>query len=50
MLSCQVCGVSTQVPGDVEEGELVECSACGAEYEVTGVEPLTFMLFEEDEK
>ena len=48
MPACAVCGEEIAVPADVELDELVECAACGAEYEVTGLDPIS--LFEEDEK
>ena len=50
MIECKVCGESFEVPADVEEGELVDCPNCAAEYEVTSTDPIGVELFEEDEK
>ena len=41
MPSCPECENSLDVDVDeVEEGDIVVCDECGAEYEVVGVEPL----------
>ena len=41
MPSCPECENSLDVDLDeVEEGDIVVCDECGAEYEVVGVEPL----------
>ena len=41
MPSCPECENSLDVDVDeVEEGDIVGCDECGAEYEVVGVEPL----------
>ena len=41
MPSCPECENSLDVDVDeVEEGDIVFCDECGAEYEVVGVEPL----------
>ena len=41
MPSCPECENSMDVDVDeVEEGDIVVCDECGAEYEVVGVEPL----------
>ena len=41
MQSCPECENSLDVDVDeVEEGDIVVCDECGAEYEVVGVEPL----------
>ena len=41
MPSCPECENSLDVDVDeVEEGDIVACDECGAEYEVVGVEPL----------
>ncbi|MGD0801392.1 MAG: hypothetical protein ABR906_08760 [Terracidiphilus sp.] len=41
MPSCPECENSLDVELDeVEEGDVVACDECGAEYEVVGVEPL----------
>ncbi len=35
---------------DVEIGEIVQCPDCGAELEVTGVDPVTLALAPEEEE
>ena len=41
MPSCPECENNLDVDVDeVEEGDIVVCDECGAEYEVVGVEPL----------
>jgi alpha-aminoadipate carrier protein LysW len=50
LVSCPECGEDVQLPADVEEGEIVECENCGVELDVTSVDPLEVMVFEEDEK
>ena len=39
MTECPVCGAGIQIPDDTVQGELIECSECGIELEVTGVDP-----------
>ena len=36
-VACLVCDSPLAVDGDAEKGEIVECSACGQEHELTGV-------------
>ena len=36
---CPVCAGSMDTPADVMLGELLDCASCGAELEVTGLEP-----------
>jgi alpha-aminoadipate carrier protein LysW len=38
---CQVCGQSLSLAQDLMMGELVDCGACGTEFEVTATEPLS---------
>ncbi len=38
--TCPVCDAELQLPTDVEANELVPCSDCGSELEVTGLAPL----------
>ncbi len=33
-IACPVCGDMVQVPDDALDGEIVECSGCGAQLEV----------------
>jgi alpha-aminoadipate carrier protein LysW len=41
MSECMECGADLNLAEDVEVGELVVCEDCGAEFEVTGVNPVT---------
>jgi alpha-aminoadipate carrier protein LysW len=50
MPSCPECENELDVELDeVEEGDLVTCEECGAEYEVVGVEPLELARIGDDE-
>lgn len=37
---CGDCGEDNDLDPDAEEGQIVECCECGAEFEITRVEPL----------
>ncbi len=39
MLECPVCGADVSLADDAVVGELLECSDCGTELEVTGLDP-----------
>ena len=39
--ACPVCGSAIDVPAAVLAGEVLACDDCGAELEVTNIEPLT---------
>ena len=41
MVECPVCGVSVELKEGTEKGELLQCSDCGTELEVNGVNPFT---------
>lgn len=41
---CIECAAEISVPGDVMQGEILTCGDCGAELEVTALEPLTLEL------
>jgi len=36
---CPECGAGVSLHDDLEVGEILDCSTCGAELEVIGVEP-----------
>jgi lysine biosynthesis protein LysW len=40
MWECEDCGSESELDPDVEEGQIVECLECGAEYEVSCLDPL----------
>ncbi len=49
MPSCPECENNLDIDVDeVEEGDVVACDECGAEYEVVGVEPLELAHVGED--
>lgn len=39
MAECPVCGAEVQIVKDTVQGELMECSDCGTELEVTNIDP-----------
>lgn len=39
MTECVQCGAAVGLPDDAIVGEILDCATCGAELEVTGVEP-----------
>ncbi len=49
---CQECEADLDIePGDVDEGEIVSCPECGADYEVVTSNPLELnRLVEEEEE
>ena len=40
MAECPICGADVTLDSSTVQGELVECSDCGAELEVLGTDPL----------
>jgi alpha-aminoadipate carrier protein LysW len=40
MAECIECGAEVSLHDDVEIGEIVDCSTCGAELEVVGEDPV----------
>lgn len=38
---CPVCGAAVTLPADPLEGEILACDDCGAELELTSLDPLT---------
>ena len=48
MPSCPECETALDIEVDeVEEGDVITCEECGAEFEVVGVEPLELARVEE---
>lgn len=37
---CNICGCNLDLNSDLELGEIIECSDCGTELEVTSINPL----------
>jgi alpha-aminoadipate carrier protein LysW len=50
MVECPKCAAGIDLAPDVEEGEIVVCPDCGAELEVTSVNPVTLELAPEVEE
>jgi alpha-aminoadipate carrier protein LysW len=49
MPSCPECESELDIEVDeVEEGDVITCEECGAEFEVVGVDPLELAHVEED--
>jgi len=40
MWECPECQVENELDPEVEEGQILECMECGAEFEVLGFNPL----------
>lgn len=40
MCECVICGAKVSLDDSTVKGELVECKECGAQLEVTSLEPL----------
>ena len=47
---CPECGADVKLADDVERGEIVPCSDCGAELEVVEREPAELRLAPEEEE
>lgn len=41
MLECILCGCEITLPDGTVVGELITCTDCGSELEVTGINPFT---------
>ena len=48
--TCPECEGEVEIAADVMAGELVECPDCGAELEVTSIDPLTVEVAPEVEE
>lgn len=40
MWECEVCGTEQELDANAEEGQIVECEECSAEYEIMNLDPL----------
>lgn len=49
MASCPDCGTPVDQP-EVSLGEVVVCAGCGADLEVISQDPVTFEVYEQEEK
>ncbi len=50
MPNCPECGSALALSDDVMAHEIVECTACGVELEVVGVDPVQVELAPEEEE
>ena len=51
MVYCPECESDLDlVEGEIEEGEVISCSECGTDFEVTTVEPLELRPVSEDDE
>jgi lysine biosynthesis protein LysW len=41
MWECMECSEENELDPDAEEGQIIECSECGSEYEIVRAEPLS---------
>jgi len=48
--ACPECGAELSLDTKIEKGEIVQCSDCGADLEVTGVNPVQLELAPEEEE
>jgi alpha-aminoadipate carrier protein LysW len=49
MGTCPECGSAVEAT-DAQLGEILVCSGCGADLEVISNDPLTFEVYEQEEK
>jgi alpha-aminoadipate carrier protein LysW len=47
---CPVCGVTLSLAQDTVQSELKDCTDCGTELEVTGLEPFTLSEAPQEEE
>lgn len=50
MAKCPECRSELNVPKDVVENEIVDCEFCGAELEITGIDPIKVELAPEEQE
>jgi len=48
--TCPECEGDVELPADATEGEIVSCADCGAELELTGLDPVALELAPEEEE
>jgi lysine biosynthesis protein LysW len=49
MATCPSCGTPVDQP-DLELGEIVPCPGCGSDLEVISLDPITYEVYEQEEK
>ncbi|GIX47014.1 MAG: lysine biosynthesis protein LysW [Candidatus Tectimicrobiota bacterium] len=50
MAECPECGAIIEVDEELEEGEIISCTDCGADLEVINDDPLELALAPEEEE
>lgn len=50
MPECPICGANLKVDQDTVTGELIECTDCGTELEVTGTDPFSVQEAPQEEE
>jgi len=50
MVDCPECGAMLDLTDETEEGELIICTDCGADLEVTGTSPWAVQLAPKEEE
>ncbi|PSP73116.1 lysine biosynthesis protein LysW [Halobacteriales archaeon QS_3_64_16] len=50
MAECVECGADVSLPDSPEVGEIVDCTTCGAELEITETDPVTVEIAPELEE
>ncbi len=50
MTNCPECATALELSADVMAHEIIDCTACGAELEVTSIKPLTLALAPDEEE
>jgi len=50
MVECVVCGAKLTLPEDTVQGELISCTECGVDLEVTGTNPFTVVEAPQEEE
>jgi alpha-aminoadipate/glutamate carrier protein LysW len=50
MTNCPECGGALELSAEVMAHEIIDCTACGAELEVTSIKPLTLALAPDEEE
>jgi alpha-aminoadipate carrier protein LysW len=48
--TCPECDADVQVDEDTDKGDVVECSDCGAQLEVVGLDPIELDVAVEEEE
>jgi len=47
---CPECAARCEVPDDAMEGEIIQCDDCGAELEITALDPLALAVAPDEDE